>query len=73
MGDFNLDYNWLYDVNYAHRDLFLDFDEILNEENLNQTFLNNTRAATAGDFNFYPILFYKTEIKFDICLFSITV
>ena len=35
MGDFNLDYNKLYDVNYVHKNLFLDFDEILYKENLN--------------------------------------
>ena len=31
IGDFNIDFDKLFDDNYAHRNLFDDFDEILNQ------------------------------------------
>ena len=36
LGDFNLDYGRIYDDNYAHKNLFADFDEILSDYNLIQ-------------------------------------
>ena len=31
LGDFNLNYEKIYDDNYAHKNLFSDFDEILHD------------------------------------------
>ena len=36
LGDFNLNYDKIYDDNYAHRALFDDFEKVLSHENLIQ-------------------------------------
>ena len=48
LGDFNMDYNKLNDVNYSHANLFNDFNEVLSEKNLVQIIQFPTWSRLVG-------------------------
>ena len=46
LGDFNLDYAKQFDINYAHKMQFEDFDEILADDQLIQLKKTNLHTLT---------------------------
>ena len=48
LGDFNIDYDKIFDDNYTHKNLFDDFEEILSECNLIQMVKFKTWSRIVG-------------------------
>ena len=49
VGDFNLDYTRVHDDNYSHKNLFLDFEDVLGDFNLIQQVRFATWSRIIGD------------------------